>query len=212
MRTAPRLALALGVCALTFAACTPADDDAAVDGGAIDSTATAEPTPADEAAARAQLAELDSSGVSGEITFTPGEGGLMVGVRLAGLTPGTHGIHVHANPSCADGPDGTPGGAAGDHFAPSGSPHGAPSDAAGDRHAGDFGNVTANADGLVDTTFTDAVAQLDGDAGLVNHAVVIHGGTDDLETQPSGDSGARVACGVVAATGDDAATDDAMAP
>src|SRR5690606_33627677 len=102
---------------------------------------------------------------------------------------------VHENGSCEPGEDGTPGGAAGDHFAPLGNPHGAPGDSA--RHVGDLGNVEAGADGRAQGTFVDPVVTLDGAHAIVGKAVVVHSGEDDLTSQPSGDSGDRVGCGVI---------------
>src|SRR5690606_21321031 len=98
-------------------------------------------------AARATIQPLGDAGVSGTVTFTPAEGGVQVTYALDGLTPGRHGFHVHENGDCGPGPDGAPGGAAGEHFAPLGSPHGAPADSVGQRHVGDLGNVEAGADG-----------------------------------------------------------------
>lgn len=189
-------ALAVAALALSAAGCATADDDAG--DGLADTTAVADPmaTPA-AAPVRAELTSLSDSGVAGEVTFTPDAAGLRVAVRLSGLTPGEHGFHVHENGSCAEGEDGTPGGGAGGHYAPIDSPHGGPTDPMGRRHAGDFGNLLAGPDGTVDTTFTDTVARLDGERSIAGKAVVVHAGADDLESQPSGESGDRVACGVI---------------
>jgi superoxide dismutase, Cu-Zn family len=196
MRTATFGALA---CALVLSACSSDDDTTVVES---DTTAVETVEVSAEPAASATLAALDTTAAaSGSVSFRPVDGGLEVHVQMAGLTPGEHGFHVHENGSCAAGPDGEAGGAAGGHYAPMETPHGSPEDPAARRHAGDFGNLMAGADGTIDTTFTDTVALLDGTTGIVGHAVVVHAGADDLESQPSGDSGGRIACGVIAAAG-----------
>ena len=148
--------------------------------------------------ATAQIGALGGSGVSGTVTFTAlDDGHLQVDYALRGLEPGAHGFHVHENGSCAAGEDGTPGGAAGGHFNPANHPHGGPNAAATARHAGDFGNVEAAADGTASGSFTDTVARLSGADGIAGKALMVHGGVDDLQSQPSGDAGARVGCGVI---------------
>jgi Cu-Zn family superoxide dismutase len=188
-----RRALLLLAAPLLLAACAP---DETPEPAPPDTTAVA-PEPEPEPAATATIAPLGESGVTGTVTFTPAEGGLQVTYALDGLAPGRHGFHVHENGDCGPGPDGAPGGAAGDHFAPLGSPHGAPADSTGARHVGDFGNVEAGADGRAAGTFVDPIATLAGETGIVGHAVVVHGGEDDLTSQPSGDAGDRVGCGVI---------------
>ena len=93
----------------------------------------------------------------------------------------------------------TPAGAAGGHFNPMNTPHGAPSDASGNRHVGDLGNVTADDQGMVNAEMLDSVIALDGSNSIVGKALMVHAGRDDLTSQPSGDSGARIACGVIRA-------------
>ena len=150
--------------------------------------------------AMAQIAPLGGSGVTGTVTFTQLAGGqLRVEYMLRGLEPGPHGFHVHENGSCAAGEDGTPGGAAGGHFNPADHPHGAPEAAPTARHVGDFGNIIATASGEASGTFTDQVARLLGPDSIVGKALVVHGGTDDLQSQPSGEAGPRVGCGVIGA-------------
>jgi Cu-Zn family superoxide dismutase len=124
---------------------------------------------------------------------------------LTGLTPGEHGFHVHENGDCgpADTPDDedtdpNPGGAAGGHFNPTASPHGAPGTSMTGRHAGDFGNVVADAEGRAEGIVIDSVLTFEGPTTVLGHAVIVHENADDLETQPGGASGARLACGVVA--------------
>lgn len=129
---------------------------------------------------------------SGTVDFREmADGSVEVTVRLTGVPPGVHGFHVHENGSCADA-----GNAAGGHFNPGGNPHGAPSDPA--HHAGDFGNVTADPQGVVNSVFTTrSVTVSPGPRSVVGRAVVLHANPDDLQSQPSGDAGARISCGVV---------------
>ena len=147
--------------------------------------------------ASAVLAELDGSGVSGTATFREVEGALRVRVRVEGLSPGDHGFHVHEGTSCAPDSAGTPGGAAGGHLNPLASPHGPPSASKLNRHAGDLGNVTAGPDGVAAGVVVDSLLALSGPTSVLGHAVIVHAGRDDLESQPGGDAGARAACGVV---------------
>jgi len=129
--------------------------------------------------------------VSGTVRFASESKGVRVHVHLEGLTPGQHGFHIHAFGDCSK-PDGT---SAGGHYNPTGAPH-AGRDAKA-RHVGDLGNVTADAAGVVDTTFVDSVIALGGPHSIVGRGVIVHAGADDLTSQPSGAAGARVACGVV---------------
>jgi Cu-Zn family superoxide dismutase len=161
-------------------------------------TASAAPTPAMEATptlttqiAGAQLA--GAGGVSGVVTFTQELGGVHLVARIQGAQPGTHGFHLHAGGTC-DGPDFK---TAGDHFNPTNATHGDPAGAA--HHAGDFGNLEVGADGSGQADSTTTMLSV-GDGGpndVVGKAVILHAGKDDLTTQPSGNSGARIACGVV---------------
>jgi Cu-Zn family superoxide dismutase len=132
--------------------------------------------------------------VAGDVTFTQAAEGLRVSVRLTGLTPGTHGFHVHEFGDCSA-PDGA---SAGGHFNPRGSLHGGPDAAA--RHAGDFGNVVADAQGSVTFEYTDKQAALAGESSILGRGVIVHAKADDLTTQPTGNAGGRLACGVIGAT------------
>ncbi|HEX9953407.1 MAG TPA: superoxide dismutase family protein [Rubricoccaceae bacterium] len=162
------------------------------------------PVAADTAAARpaqvavATLAALDSSGVSGRVEFRRLGEATEVRYSVSGLAPGEHGIHVHQNADCGADSTGEAGTAAGPHFNPLASPHGAPAAGLTARHAGDFGNLIADETGRAEGILIDSVLTFDGPTALVGHAVIVHAGRDDLETQPGGDSGDRIACGVTA--------------
>ena len=131
-------------------------------------------------------------GVTGVVTFTEQPGsGVQVVARVQGAPAGTHGLHLHEGSAC-DAPDFQ---TAGGHFNPTGSPHGGP--ASPQRHAGDFGNVEVGDDGTGTADVTSPTLTIDGPSGAMGHAVVLHAQADDLTTQPTGNSGGRIACGVV---------------
>ena len=182
-------------CGLLLSACaedTPVDSPPVTEVEPIE-----EEAPEENPEASALIRPLGDSGVEGLITFETTDGGVQVTYALAGLTPGAHGFHVHENEDCGPGADGTLGGAAGGHFAPQQAPHGAPSNTAGERHVGDFGNIEAGADGRASGTFVDALIAFEGENSIIDRALVVHAEADDLESQPSGDAGARVGCGAV---------------
>ena len=131
---------------------------------------------------------------TGTVTFTDlKDGGTQVVVDLKNVPPGVHGFHIHEGSSCADDAKG-----AGGHFNPNNMPHAAPD--AASHHAGDFGNVTADDKGEVHANFvTHSVTVAAGTTSVIGHAVVLHANPDDLTTQPAGNAGARIACGVVMA-------------
>lgn len=150
--------------------------------------------------ATAEIAQLGGSNVAGEVHFTllP-EGEVRIDVALTGLTPGAHGMHIHEWGDCSA-PDGT---SAGGHFNPDGVEHGAHD--AEVRHAGDLGNVEADANGVatlsrvMDTAFFSLSG---GQYDVRGRAVIIHEKADDFG-QPLGNAGGRIGCGIVqAATGE----------
>ena len=139
----------------------------------------------------AVIAPLKGSGVGGVVSFETAEHGLHVVADLTGLTPGKHGFHIHEFGDCSS-DDGT---SAGGHFNPEGMPHSMPS--SDRRHAGDMGNIEAGADGKAHLDYVDAVMSLSGAHSIIGRAVIVHEKEDDLKTQPTGNAGARVACGVI---------------
>lgn len=141
----------------------------------------------------AVMRPTQGSSVAGEVTFTQSNEGLRVSVRLNGLTPGKHGFHVHEYGDCSA-PDGL---SSGGHFNPTGHAHGGPDAAA--RHAGDFGNVEADAQGVVAVEYTDRQAALAGERSILGRGLIVHAKPDDLTTQPTGNAGGRLACGVIGA-------------
>lgn len=153
------------------------------------------PAPAPAPAPRhavAKLAPASGSKVTGTIEFKEVEGGLEVTANVEGLTPGDHGWHVHEKGDCSA-PDAK---SAGGHFNPSGHKHGAPDGA--ERHEGDFGNLTAGKDGKATKTFVMKGITLDeGASSVVGKGFIVHEKKDDFTTQPTGNAGGRVACGVI---------------
>ena len=147
------------------------------------------------------MSEVDGSGVSGVVRFTALDDAVEVRYDLSGLSDGPHGFHVHQTGDCSADSTGTPAGAAGGHFNPLASPHGAPSNAPARRHAGDLGNIDAEGGRAVGVV-VDSVLAFSGPTSVLGKAILVHGGEDDLESQPAGDAGARVGCGVIEAAGD----------
>jgi superoxide dismutase, Cu-Zn family len=133
-----------------------------------------------------------SNKVSGTVTFMPVADGVQVHAEIMGLTPGKHGFHVHEFGDCSA----ADASSAGAHFNPTNQPHAGPDAAA--RHEGDMGNVEADASGNAKLDYVDHQISLANDAkSVIGRSVVVHAKPDDLKTQPSGDSGARIACGVI---------------
>lgn len=159
--------------------------------GCASNTPTA---PADRAAS-ATLEPRSGSSVMGVVSFNARGDKLYVDARVSGLTPGEHGFHVHEAGDCSA-PDAA---SAKGHFNPAGKTHGHHGGA--ERHAGDMPNLRADASGSA--SFSGELAQLTlgNDAnGIVGRSVVIHADPDDYKSQPAGNSGKRVACGVIRAT------------
>jgi Cu-Zn family superoxide dismutase len=140
-----------------------------------------------------KLAPTANQTARGEVTFTAEAGGVHVVGSFSGLVYGDHGFHVHEKGDCSA-PDGA---SAGGHFNPGGKPHAARDAAA--RHAGDLGNLKADPYGLGRVDFVDAGLSLSGPESIIGKAVIIHEKADDFSTQPSGNAGARQACGVIEA-------------
>ena len=151
------------------------------------------PAPTEATATLAPTTKTPSK-VTGTITFKEVEGGVEVTANVEGLTPGKHGYHVHETGDCSA-PDGS---SAGGHFNPSGHKHGAPDGA--EHHEGDFGNLTAGKDGKATMTFTmKGITVGEGPTSILGKGFIVHAKADDLKTQPTGNAGDRVACGVIEA-------------
>jgi superoxide dismutase, Cu-Zn family len=143
--------------------------------------------------ATAVLYPASGSQVRGTVTFQRVEGGTRVEATFSGLTPGEHGFHIHEKGDCSA-PDAS---SAGGHFNPMNMPHGGPDSHS--RHVGDFGNLTANSTGHAYYSRTFDNLTFSGAASIVGKGIIVHAKADDLKTQPTGDAGGRVACGVIEA-------------
>lgn len=196
-----RAALALGLVSLLALAAAPAamaqDATPAAGAGEIDVT----------------VMDVDGSEL-GVLTFVPIGDTDMVRIvgELQGLEPGEHGLHIHEAGVCDPTGD-EPFSSAGGHFNPTGAMHGpgpegtatgdmASPVATGESHAGDLGNITVEDDGTVFVTITtDQISLNPGEpnslADTDGSAIVVHQDADDLMTDPSGNSGPRIACGVI---------------
>jgi Cu-Zn family superoxide dismutase len=147
--------------------------------GGIRATATLEPTKGNATAGSVEFVQRGSS--------------VFVVADVAGLSAGPHGFHIHDKGDCSSG-DGM---SAGGHFNPGGKPHGSP--LMPNHHAGDLPMLLAEPSGKASLrTEIDGVTIGDGGAtDIVGRAVIVHKDPDDFTTQPTGNSGARVACGVI---------------
>lgn len=146
--------------------------------------------------ATAPLDAKSGSNVTGTVRFeevmVEGVPAVRVTVDASGVPPGVHGFHVHEKGDCSA-PDAT---SAGGHFNPGNEPHGAPN--AGAHHAGDFGNVEANPESRVNVSYImHGVTLGSGTSSIAGKAIVLHADPDDLKTQPTGNAGGRIACGVI---------------
>ena len=154
-------------------------------------------THAGSNSARTALAAIrDAGGTSlGVLRVEPVPGGVRLTGQLSGLAPGAHGIHFHAVGRC-DAPGFT---SAGDHVNPRSAKHGLLNPEG--PHAGDMPAIAADASGRATVEHTTSLVSLGaGASGLFDAdgtAIVVHASPDDQRTDPSGNSGARVACGVV---------------
>jgi superoxide dismutase, Cu-Zn family len=154
--------------------------------------AAAQHSPAPEVTkATAVLIPTEGNNVRGVVTFTQTGANVKVSAHIEGLTPGEHGFHIHEFGDCSS----KDGSSAGGHFNPAGAPHAAPE--AAQRHAGDMGNIKADQSGVANLEYIDSVAKLSGHGAIVGHGLIVHANPDDLKTQPTGNAGGRVACGVI---------------
>jgi superoxide dismutase, Cu-Zn family len=152
-------------------------------------------TPDEPLRATAALQPTKGSKAFGEATFEETGGKVRVIVFAQGLGPDReHGFHIHEAGDCSSGDGMSTKG----HFNPHGKPHGKPTSA--ERHAGDLPALKAGKDGRarLDTT-VDLVTLRPGAASIVGRGLIIHADPEDYKTQPTGNAGARIACGVIKA-------------
>src|SRR6476659_6665607 len=128
--------------------------------------------------------------VAGSVTFTKSSDEIKVVADITGLTPGKHGFHIHEFGDCSA-PDGA---SAGSHFNPTKKPHGAPD--ASERHVGDLGNLEADKDGKAHLELKDKMMTFTGENSILGRGVIVHEKVDDW-SQPTGNAGGRLACGII---------------
>lgn len=165
----------------------PAADDAA------EETEVAVAGPTGAVSAAAAIEPVGGSQARGDASFIEINEGLEIVVTMSGLEPGEHGIHIHENGDCS----GPAAEGAGDHFNPDDTQHGGPTDDPSARHAGDLGNISADESGEAELNMTHDILGVEGDHGVAGKAIIVHSGEDDFTSQPSGESGDPVACGVI---------------
>ena len=149
---------------------------------------------AEETAAASAHATLQSEdpGVSGSVTITKEAGGVKIVADVSGVkTDGKHGFHIHENGQCEHSDHFK---SAGGHFNPAHVDHACPP--TDPRHAGDLGNIEITG-GKGHLELTSTQLSLDGPNTVVGKAFILHAAADDCKTQPTGNAGDRLACGVV---------------
>ena len=155
--------------------------------------AACQTTPSEPLRATAQLQPTKGNKTFGEATFEEVDGKVHVVVFVQGLKPNQeHGLHIHEVGDCSSGDGMSTKG----HFNPFGKPHGNPS--SGERHAGDMPAIKGekNGRGKVDVQL-DTITVTPGPGSIIGKAVIVHAAPDDYTTQPTGNAGARIACGVI---------------
>lgn len=185
---------------LVLVACSRKDDtiDSSVESGVGEPTINTE-VPAPDAAQESATATLqgapEDTDFKGTITFTPEGDGVRVVAHLEGVDQnGQHGFHVHETGDCSHGEGDKHFTSAGGHFNPTGAEHACPPTEP--RHAGDLGNIeVTNGTGHLETSTN--LLSLTGTNSVVGKAIILHASADDCKTQPTGNAGDRLACGVV---------------
>ena len=148
--------------------------------------------PQEQLRASAQLLPTKGSKTFGEATFDESGGTVRAVIFVQGLAPGRqHGLHIHEVGDCGNDAENAKG-----HFDPQGKPHGAFGSA--QRHAGDLPQLSANKQGRANVQVDlVGVTLAPGTTSIANRSVVVHADADDGKTQPAGNSGRRIACGVI---------------
>jgi Cu-Zn family superoxide dismutase len=192
MRT-PNLSC-LFAAALVAAGCASGADHHADADAHAEPAAAAAPHPlAELTEAVAVVHPTNGNAAHGWMRFTQTADGMHVTGEIEGLKPNArHAFHVHEFGDCTSG-DGK---SAGAHYNPEGHPHAGPD--ASMRHAGDLGNLEADANGVAHYDRTIAGLTVGGEHNpVLGRSVIIHAGEDDFATQPTGNAGDRIGCGVI---------------
>lgn len=142
--------------------------------------------------AEAQLSPTQGNEAEGVVTFIEEASGIRVIADVRNLSVnGRHGFHIHENGDCSA-PDAT---SAGGHFNPTGETHAGPM--AEKRHVGDLGNLETSESGSAMYVRVDEHISFDGMKSIIGKSVIVHAKADDLQSQPTGAAGPRLACGVI---------------
>ncbi len=166
---------------------TSAGDSASVGASATQLNATGR-------TAVANISSASGSGLTGTATFTEEGGKVKLVLTVDKASPGPHAVHLHQNGDCSA-PDAT---SAGPHWNPTKQPHGKRGE--GSHHKGDMPNMEVGQDGkgrLELTVDGWTIGGSDTTTNVVNRAIIVHAKADDYKSQPAGNAGDRVGCGVV---------------
>ena len=152
------------------------------------------PTETPAAQAHARIVSLSDSGVTGMAVFTQNGDQITLTIEIQNASPGIHAVHIHETGDCSS-PDGK---SAGGHWNPTGVAHGKWGE--GEFHLGDIGNITVGEDGTGSIELTTDLWEIGtgSDVDVVGKGIIVHAGADDFTSQPSGNAGARIGCGVIA--------------
>ncbi|MCC5879907.1 MAG: superoxide dismutase family protein [Idiomarina sp.] len=138
------------------------------------------------------IVPTEGNSAEGVVTFRRTGDGIAVVAHIEGLEPNTrHGFHIHQYGDCTA----SDGSSAGGHFNPTGERHGGRHD--DERHVGDLGNLESNDSGVASLEYIDDRLSMDGRYTILGRGVIVHAQADDYETQPTGDAGGRIGCGVI---------------
>lgn len=141
--------------------------------------------------ARAIIRPINQSGVKGEVVFKKVSEGIQIVADISGLKTGLHGFHIHEFGDCG----GEGGAATGGHFNPFHAKHGSPDDKI--RHVGDLGNVEADKEGNAHYERIDKMISFKGETSILGRSIVVHSDPDDFVTQPTGNAGVKLGCGII---------------
>jgi Cu-Zn family superoxide dismutase len=186
--------LPLMTAAIVLTACGREDESRRADAPVPTGPSAPDTQPAASSATSVQLNATQGNTATGMLAVAAAGEGVHLTGTLQGLKPDTEfGFHIHEKGDCSA-PDAS---SAGEHFNPAGAQHGNPSGEV--HHAGDMLNVKSDGDGRakVDAHAAGVSLNTGQPNDVIGKAVVLHEKADDYTTQPSGDSGARIACGVI---------------
>lgn len=184
--------LALAVLFLSLSACNTGTKQADED----QSGSTEQEAQDEEATARATMEPASGSNVSGEVTFTEENGSVRMELSVENLPAGEHAVHLHEHGDCSA----EDASSAGGHWNPTMKPHGKRGSGSA-FHKGDIDNMRAGDDGKGTLNMTIEGWSIGGpdSTNIVGKSVIIHEKADDFTSQPSGDAGSRISCGVIKA-------------